>query len=124
MRLPFAIGAVVDGLLSTFQTPLSGQVSPVCERVPTGHRVVAFIVLTLGSGIAFAQIQSKYLAVRAEDELLYPIESGRLPSANSRSGGGAVSAAPPFAFSAIAHRSGRRKPKRSRWSKFELHFEG
>src|SRR6476660_4824280 len=38
MRLPLAIGAVVDGYPSTFQTPLSGQISPVRARVPIGER--------------------------------------------------------------------------------------
>lgn len=38
MRLPFAIGAVVDGVPSTFHTPLSGQLSPVLAVVPSGAR--------------------------------------------------------------------------------------
>ena len=33
---PLAIGAVVDGVPSTFQTPLSGQMPPVDTRVPRG----------------------------------------------------------------------------------------
>ncbi|HJS13418.1 MAG TPA: hypothetical protein VJ811_19330 [Sphingopyxis sp.] len=37
IRLPLAIGAVVEGVPSTFQTPLSGQVSPVLARVPIGR---------------------------------------------------------------------------------------
>lgn len=37
MRLPLAIGAVVEGVPSTFQIPLSGQVSPVLARVPMGR---------------------------------------------------------------------------------------
>ncbi len=36
--LPFAIGAVVDPLLG-FQTPLSGQDSPVRAVVPRGLRI-------------------------------------------------------------------------------------
>jgi len=36
MRLPFAIGAVVVGVPTTFQTPLSGQDSPVRAVVPRG----------------------------------------------------------------------------------------
>lgn len=36
--LPFAIGAVVDPLLG-FQTPLSGQDSPVRAVVPIGLRI-------------------------------------------------------------------------------------
>lgn len=36
MRLPLEIGAVVVGFPSTFHTPLSGHVSPVCARVPIG----------------------------------------------------------------------------------------
>jgi len=39
MRFPFAIGAVVVGFPTTFQTPLSGQVSPVLAVVPIGARV-------------------------------------------------------------------------------------
>jgi hypothetical protein len=38
MRFPLAMGAVVDGLPTTFQTPLSGQVSPVVAVVPIGFR--------------------------------------------------------------------------------------
>ncbi|MET7394613.1 hypothetical protein ABZS66_14085 [Dactylosporangium sp. NPDC005572] len=34
MTLPFAIGAVVDGLPTTSHTPLSGQRSPVRAVVP------------------------------------------------------------------------------------------
>ena len=52
MRLPFAIGAVVLPFWG-FQTPLSGQVSPVREVVPmgcfiarlSGHGKVAAIVI-------------------------------------------------------------------------------
>ena len=36
MRLPLAIGAVVDGVPTTFHTPLSGQVCPVVAWVPIG----------------------------------------------------------------------------------------
>jgi hypothetical protein len=36
MRFPLAIGAVVDGVPTTFQIPLSGQVSPVLAVVPIG----------------------------------------------------------------------------------------
>ena len=36
MRLPFAMGAVVDGFPITSQTPLSGQTSPVLAVVPIG----------------------------------------------------------------------------------------
>jgi hypothetical protein len=36
MRLLFAIGAVVVGEPTTFQTPLSGQISPVFAIVPIG----------------------------------------------------------------------------------------
>ena len=45
MRLPLAIGAVVLGEPSTFQTPLSGQVSPVRAFVPMGARFVAVILI-------------------------------------------------------------------------------
>ena len=41
IRLRFAIGAVVVGLPTTFQTPLSGQISPVFAVVPIGAREVA-----------------------------------------------------------------------------------
>jgi hypothetical protein len=37
--LPFAIGAVVVGVPTTFQTPLSGHFSPVRAVVPIGLRV-------------------------------------------------------------------------------------
>jgi hypothetical protein len=36
IRLPLAMGAVVDGLPTTRQTPLSGQTSPVLAVVPIG----------------------------------------------------------------------------------------
>lgn len=36
IRLPFAIGAVVDGVPTTCQTPLSGQSVPVDAVVPIG----------------------------------------------------------------------------------------
>lgn len=39
MVLPFEIGAVVLGMSSDRQTPLSGQVSPVLARVPRGFRI-------------------------------------------------------------------------------------
>jgi hypothetical protein len=38
MRLPRAIGAVVLGEPTTFQTPDSGHSSPVCAVVPSGTR--------------------------------------------------------------------------------------
>jgi len=34
MTLPFAMGAVVEGLPTTFQTPLAGQTCPVRAVVP------------------------------------------------------------------------------------------
>lgn len=37
--LPIAIGAVVDGVPTTSQTPLSGQFSPVLANVPNGTLV-------------------------------------------------------------------------------------
>jgi hypothetical protein len=44
MRSPFAIGAVVLGWPSTFQIPLSGQISPVLALVPRGFRAEFDIV--------------------------------------------------------------------------------
>jgi len=41
------MGAVVLGELSTFQTPLSGQISPVRAFVPSGARLVAVRVMFL-----------------------------------------------------------------------------
>lgn len=38
--MPFEIGAVVEGLEMAFQTPDSGQLSPVRARVPIGLRVL------------------------------------------------------------------------------------
>lgn len=38
--LPFAIGAVVLGESCDFQTPLSGQDSPVLAVVPIGARAI------------------------------------------------------------------------------------
>jgi hypothetical protein len=36
ITLPSAIGAVVEGVLRAFQTPLSGHFSPVLAVVPSG----------------------------------------------------------------------------------------
>lgn len=44
--LPFAIGAVVDGIEVTSQTPLSGQVWPVEAVVPIGFLIDEFIPKT------------------------------------------------------------------------------
>ena len=123
MRLPFAIGAVVDGLPSTFQTPLSGQMLPVDTRVPMGLFVAVAISLTPAAGFAILQIGSKCLAVRAEDKLLYPTGRCRLPSAIFRSGGGAVCAAPPFAFAVLPRLRDRRKRKALLLGIFDLHAE-
>jgi hypothetical protein len=38
--LPSAIGAVVDGVLTTSHTPLSGHFSPVLAKVPIGFFLV------------------------------------------------------------------------------------
>lgn len=51
MRLPLAIGAVVEGVPSTRQTPLSGQISPVRALVPIGALFVAGKVTSLSFGI-------------------------------------------------------------------------
>lgn len=48
MRFPFAIGAVVEGLPTTFQTPLSGHDCPVFASMPIGARAfVATIFMVL-----------------------------------------------------------------------------
>lgn len=44
---PFAIGAVVEGVPSTFQTPLSGQVCPVLAVVPNGTFVCVAVAIRL-----------------------------------------------------------------------------
>jgi hypothetical protein len=49
MRLPFAIGAVVDGFASAFQTPLSGQMLPVPTRVPMGARCAVAMIMALSN---------------------------------------------------------------------------
>ncbi len=46
MRLPFAIGAVVEGVEIAFQTPDSGQTSPVRARVPIGLRVIVVVLIS------------------------------------------------------------------------------
>jgi hypothetical protein len=55
IRLPLAMGAVVEGVPSTRQTPLSGQVSPVRALVPIGERFaianVIVVFLKFGSRI-------------------------------------------------------------------------
>jgi hypothetical protein len=40
MRLPFAIGAVVEGVPTTSHTPLSGQFSPVLAVIPTAITMI------------------------------------------------------------------------------------
>lgn len=40
-----AIGAVVDGLPTTFQTPLSGQISPVRAVLPNGTLYIFLTIL-------------------------------------------------------------------------------
>ena len=45
MRFPFAIGAVVEGVEIAFQTPDSGQNSPVRARVPIGLRVIVVVLI-------------------------------------------------------------------------------
>jgi hypothetical protein len=46
MVFPLAIGAVVDGVPTTFQTPLSGQFCPVDAVVPSGAlaMIVSFLL--------------------------------------------------------------------------------
>jgi hypothetical protein len=46
IRFPLEIGAVVEGVPSTFQTPLSGQVCPVEALVPSGARAIARLLKT------------------------------------------------------------------------------
>lgn len=43
--LPLAIGAVVLGVPCTFQTPLCGQLCPVCAVVPIGRLELAVLVI-------------------------------------------------------------------------------
>ena len=45
MRFPLAIGAVVVGVPTTAQTPLSGQISPVLRVVPKGTRVLLDVLI-------------------------------------------------------------------------------
>lgn len=59
IRLPFAIGAVVDGEPTTFQTPLSGQTSPVLAVVPIGTRVL--LVISVPSGRRYGGTGSRML---------------------------------------------------------------
>lgn len=47
MRFPLAIGAVVEGVEIAFQTPDSGQVSPVRARVPIGLRVMVEVLIVV-----------------------------------------------------------------------------
>lgn len=46
--LPLAMGAVVEGVSSDFQTPLSGQRSPVFTLVPSSAMV--FLLIGMNSG--------------------------------------------------------------------------
>ena len=41
--LPSAIGAVVEGVPTTSQTPLSGHFSPVLAKVPIGFLVFVYV---------------------------------------------------------------------------------
>jgi hypothetical protein len=57
MMLCFAIGAVVDGVLMTCQTPLSGHRSPVRAVVPMGALLcVIWFASVFISGAACAVI--------------------------------------------------------------------
>jgi hypothetical protein len=47
-----AIGAVVVGVPTTFQTPLSGQFSPVRAVVPIGARFVVCNIFEILSSVA------------------------------------------------------------------------
>jgi len=47
MRFPLAIGAVVEGVEIAFQTPDSGQVSPVRARVPIALRMMVEVLITI-----------------------------------------------------------------------------
>ena len=60
MRLPLAIGAVVLGAPSTFQTPLSGQISPVRALVPIGTRFAAVIFMSLPFAFAGRPVEVRY----------------------------------------------------------------
>lgn len=51
---PLAIGAVVVGVPTTFQIPLSGDFSPVLRVVPSGTRVLVVIVKNLKSDTRMA----------------------------------------------------------------------
>lgn len=60
MRFPLAIGAVVLGMPSTFQTPLSGQISPVRALVPIGTRFAAAIFILLPFAFAGRPVEARY----------------------------------------------------------------
>ena|SRR6266542_1971210 len=64
MTLPLAIGAVVDGVPTTAQTPLSGHLSPVRAVVPSGTR---FRVLWDAIGRPPCQVPTFWGLTAAED---------------------------------------------------------
>lgn len=57
MRLPLAIGAVVDGVPSTFQMPLSGQVSPVLARVPIDRFAKVAMIINFLQRVESAKVR-------------------------------------------------------------------
>jgi hypothetical protein len=64
MVLPFEIGAVVLGVSSERQTPLSGQSSPVLARVPRGFRMVAAPFTQFSCEGEASTLESKFDMIR------------------------------------------------------------
>jgi hypothetical protein len=121
MRLPLAIGAVVDGVPSTFQMPLSGQFEPVDARVPRGHFVVVFMA-SISLAVAKMQAEEYRQAARAWGALLNPIENGA-PTSSFNQGAGSRKRIPPFAILQLPVLPPPRQRKSSFWTKNVLHRE-
>jgi hypothetical protein len=71
MRFPLAIGAVVEGEPITFQTPLSGQISPVFAVVPIGAFMLKILIYMNYSTLPI----SKYRVALNRKDISYGNES-------------------------------------------------
>jgi hypothetical protein len=76
MRLPLAIGAVVEGLPETFQMPLSGQVLPVPTRVPRGVFALVAIATLLAASHCLGAIGGVSRGRQGTETYLVPNRRG------------------------------------------------
>ena len=91
--LPLAMGAVVVGVPTTFQTPLSGQDCPVRAVVPRGDRVPVDMVILSITGAAWTHPDRNgglvtapgYLgSLEVVEAIVTSLRSGRAPVCDDR----------------------------------------